>query len=348
MNKTISVAYSLILAAASMQSYALNFEQKDTTVIISGNASDILDRSKLVDFIKKGATTLVFRNIGGGSMDVDYRIGRAIKKAGVTTVIDGYCSGLCPMFFMAGKTRLLARSADPKNPSAMILQRAVTSETSSAARSTAQYAYYADLFGKGMPSATLNRYTINVVVNEYLYFSAPSPQHREGALFDCTKVKSDDGKSSNKCNRVEGLTALGVGQITSVEPFEIPGREPIGPKYKITSENLGSITLAKEYSKENGAQGVGTTFNTEGKIFAITSLAWQPNKDLGRYEYSAKWYKNGKLFMTSEPEQMFLNGSSARFWYKYDTLLFGPGNFKVEIYLEGELLGSKSFSIAEK
>lgn len=224
MNRQLTgLLFGLCLNAAGITStYALEFVQKENIVFVTGSDIDFVDIGRFEKAFADGADTLVFSRIGGSRIDVLAGIGRLIRKAGVTTVAADACSPACAYLFLAGKQRRYGRLPGDSSRSPLLLGVAgaiVEGSNEKAAYATETYSYFKDVFSDDMPRDLLNKYTSQGKAGEVLVFTLPSTSFPEGEIGECA-IKED--KKHMDCKRVEGLTPVRVGALTSAEPFVLP------------------------------------------------------------------------------------------------------------------------------
>jgi len=200
--------------------HALEFEQKNNVVFVTGNDMDFVDVGRFEKAFANGAKTVVFSKIGGGRIDVLSGLGRLIQKAHVTTVAMGVCGSSCAYLFMAGEQRLLGLSPGKTNPDPvfLVLAGAVTERTTNDAHASSTFAYFRDRFSKEMPYDLLNKYTTGGKSGQVIIFAKPSDSFPEGEVGECRRA---DDKKGYTCTPVTGLTPLQLGAITSSSPYLI-------------------------------------------------------------------------------------------------------------------------------
>lgn len=224
MNRLLTgLLFGLCLNAAGVTStYALEFVQKENIVFVTGSEIDFVDIGRFEKAFANGADTLVFSNIGGSRLDVLAGIGRLIRKAGVTTVAADACSPACAYLFLAGKHRRYGTLPGNAKRLPIFLSLAgarAQGSNEQAVPATEMYSYFKDAFSDGMPRDLLNKYTTQGKVGEFVVFAVPAKPFPEGNIHECV-VKED--KKHVDCKRVEGLTPMDVGALTSAEPFVLP------------------------------------------------------------------------------------------------------------------------------
>jgi hypothetical protein len=108
-----------------------------------------------------------------------------------------------------------------------------------------------------------------------------------------------------------------------------------------------SLALAKRYSKETGLVDITDQFTLEGKIVLFNTFRWEPaDWAPGPQIMEVKWFINDKLIHTTRNSKINFQKSPANFWAAPITAELGTGNGRAELYANGELLGSKSFTIS--
>jgi len=226
---------------------ALEFEQKEDVVFVSGANIDFVDVGRFENAFAKGAKTVVLSKIGGSRIDVLAGIGRTIRKAGVTTVAADWCGPSCAYLFMAGKQRRFGvhGSTPAQTPVFLSLSGArIEGSMHQAARSTETYGYFKDAFGDGMPRDLLDKYTTNGEPGEFLAFASPSKGFPEGQLGECVAKESGNQKKAVECKPLESVTAVSVGALTSAEPYDISGNG------EVATEAKGVVAPAKAVPAE--------------------------------------------------------------------------------------------------
>jgi len=240
---------SALNALGMISAHALEFEQKENTVFVSGNSIDFVDTGRLEKALAKGVNAIVLSKIGSGRMDVLAGLGRLIQKANVTTVATDLCGASCAYLFMAGRERRYGTlpGTTGQNPIFLALAGATLEGSSNDAHSTATYAYFKDAFSDAMPSDLLNKYTTGGKAGQLIIFTRPSKSFPEGEIDEC--LISDDKTRIIDCKRVQGLTPMSVGALTSIEPFDLSDR---------TSLILSPVALAP--ARKCRATPVNSTF----------------------------------------------------------------------------------------
>lgn len=216
-------------ASVVVSAHALEFEQKGNSVFVSGSNVDFIDIDRFEKALANGADTFVFSKIGGSRVDFLAGIGRLIQKANVTTVAADMCSPACAYLFLAGKERRYGTPPGTAKRLPLFLSLAgavIEGSNGQAANATQTYSYFKDAFGDGMPRDLLNKYTTQGKVGEIMVFALPSKLFPEGNIHECV-IKEDTKKYD--CKRVEGLTAISVGALTSAEPFILPDETSAKP-----------------------------------------------------------------------------------------------------------------------
>lgn len=216
-------------AAGVVSAHALEFEQKGNTLFVTGSNIDFIDVGRFENALANGADTFVFYKIGGSRIDVLEGIGRLIQKAGITTVAADMCGPSCAYLFLAGKQRRYGTLPGTAKRSTHFLALAgavVEGSSEDAAYATETYSYFKNAFGDGMPRALLNKYTTQGKVGEVMVFALPSAAFPEGNIHECV-IKED--KKNVDCKRVQELTPVSVGALTSAEPFVLTDENATKP-----------------------------------------------------------------------------------------------------------------------
>ena len=217
----IGVVFGVFMNAAGIVSaYALEFEQRGNVVFVTGNDINFIDADRFEQAFAKGADTVVLSKIGGGRVDVLSGIGRLIKKANVTTVVTDSCGSSCAYLFMAGKQRRYGTlpGKSEQSPVFLSLAGARIEGSNTAANATETYGYFQSVFSDGMPHDLLNKYTTVGKIGQFMVFTRPMKYSIAGDVRECV-IRED--KRHVDCKLVKGLTPVGVGALTSVEPFDL-------------------------------------------------------------------------------------------------------------------------------
>jgi hypothetical protein len=230
---------SILNVFGIISAYALEFEQKENIVFVSGNDIDFIDIGRLQKALANGVNAVVLSKIGSGRIDVLAGLGRLIQKANVTTVATDLCGASCAYLFMAGRERRYGTlpGTTGQTPIFLALAGATVEGSSKDAHSTATYAYFRDAFSDAMPSDLLNKYTTGGKAGQAIAFTRPSRSFPEGEIAEC--VITEDKTKSVDCKTVQGLTPMSVGALTSIEPFDLSDR---------TSSILSPVALADPIS----------------------------------------------------------------------------------------------------
>ena len=117
----------------------------------------------------------------------------------------------------------------------------------------------------------------------------------------------------------------------------------------ITEQNT-TIVMARKVVKEGGAHASDITdaFNQEGQIFAFLTFRWEPiSTHAGAQHIEVRWFNGDKEIQRRTYDANF-GPSPWHVWFTTTGLALGPGKCRVDAYVKGKLVATRSFTVAEK
>ncbi|NSL57057.1 hypothetical protein [Uliginosibacterium aquaticum] len=108
-----------------------------------------------------------------------------------------------------------------------------------------------------------------------------------------------------------------------------------------------TLSLARDYSKDAGLQGIADQFTLEGKVVLFANISWEPaDWAPGLQHIEVKWFKGNQLIRTQRNTKVEYKRSPGTFWATQTTVGLGEGQWRAEFHANGVLLGSKTFTIS--
>lgn len=113
---------------------------------------------------------------------------------------------------------------------------------------------------------------------------------------------------------------------------------------KFTEQNV-SIFTAKKFARNEGATGITDVLTREGTVFVVAIFKWNDTqRGGGPHRIESKWYSGDNLVWTKECSCFFDRPPYYVWFYAYTTS-FGIGKARVEIFADGQFVGSKHFEV---
>lgn len=129
------------------------------------------------------------------------------------------------------------------------------------------------------------------------------------------------------------------------------GCSTVGP-----SEKNASIVMARDIKKGRWLPGmtdhpdqwpVGITdkFGPDGKVVAYITFKWNGiSRAGGMRVVEARWFAGDKLVSIEDSEHIF-GEQPYNVWFSIHSAALGAGRARVEIYVDGVFVGSRSFEV---
>lgn len=115
----------------------------------------------------------------------------------------------------------------------------------------------------------------------------------------------------------------------------------------LTEKNVSLIT-ASEVVKGSPPKGISSTFPLDSRIYAYASITWDDlNSAAGSKRLESKWYKGDKL-ISNRSMSIYLNSTPFYAWDSLNAVAFGPGDCRVDMYIDGLFVASKRFTVVDK
>ncbi|MFA9438198.1 hypothetical protein ACDA63_01020 [Uliginosibacterium sp. sgz301328] len=374
-------ALLLVSICAASVAHGMTYQRVGEVLIVTG-VVDVNDRALLGGHFKQGARVLVLRDMAGvlDHMDVYDDVATVVRRAGVTTVAQGACSGACAMLFAAGTERRFA-AGTPQQPTVVWIGSAAETMRNA-------YTFYSRML-RAMPFGLLTRNTAAGRSGRALA-GMPSPTQPEGLLYECQQEGSP-----GSCALVERLTAWSSGLITSPQPFEIPavasaqapapqpvaasGQEnpgealgtalpnsvvppsaatpalvsapppaPQGATKPVpaaaTQVSLVSAMLAASVERGVGPTGIGTVFRKDDKVFAYAAFSWSGAVG-GKHVFETRWYRGAEIVVRPAAVPVEWAAAPGAVWQSVGADLLGRGSYRVEFVLDGRVVATKAFTV---
>lgn len=114
------------------------------------------------------------------------------------------------------------------------------------------------------------------------------------------------------------------------------------------TENNTNIVMAKKAVKGAGASEISDVFNYEGQIFAYLTFRWDAvDRHGGPQTVEVRWFNGTKEVSRRKHEATF--GLPPYYvWFPTSGTALGVGNCRVDAYVNGRHVGTKSFTVNER
>lgn len=90
------------------------------------------------------------------------------------------------------------------------------------------------------------------------------------------------------------------------------------------------------------------TFSVEDEIILLTTVRWEEvEKRAGLHQAVWKWYSNGALISVVKRSLDFY-ATPYELWSSMIATSLGPGNHRVELYIDDKLFDKQTFKVTEK
>jgi hypothetical protein len=114
------------------------------------------------------------------------------------------------------------------------------------------------------------------------------------------------------------------------------------------SERNTTIVTAKKVVKGQGASDITDTFTLEGQVFALLTFKWDDiEKHGGQQTIEARWF-NGEKEISRRKHDANFGQSPWQVWFPMNGTALGVGKCRVDAYVNGKYVGTKSFTVVEK
>lgn len=362
--RTLLVASLLIQASfAQAQGVPAQYQTEGDVVTLSGKLDGWRDRETLWRHIK-GKRVLILRQVTATGVDSAFLLAKVVRQARITTVMDGDCDALCLMIFMGGESRQWGQRpyASPS-----VATFANPPEGNSLSVAPTYFSYFQERFS-AMPMSTLNFYIYKRTASNGIRFVQPNAAYPEGLAADCENYRQPD-----RCVQNPALLPYRVGLITTPDPYPLQPTEAAqtAPALPPTSSSLvqtpiaapptaapaqqsatqikaGTVVTARSVSEIDGPTGIASSFNLEGRIFSFASFSWPVDQVGGSHVLETRWYRGSDLVHRSPRGQVSWKETPGSASYAVRAADLGVGQFKVEIWLDDKLVGSRNFTIREE
>lgn len=362
--RTFLVASLLAYASlAQAQGAPAQYQTEGEIVTLSGKLDGWRDRETLWRHIK-GKRALILRQVTTSGMDSAFLLAKVVRQARITTVMDGDCDAQCLMIFMGGESRQWGLRPN-SSPSVAILANPPDGNSLSVAPT--YFSYFQGRFS-AMPSSTLNFYVNKRTTSNGIRFVQPSAANPEGLAADCENYRQPD-----QCVQNPALLPYRVGLITTLDPYPLqpsvaaqaaPATPPaassivqtpvaakpaaVPAQQSATQIKAGTVVTARNVSEIDGPTGIASSFNLEGRIFSFASFSWPVDQLGGSHVLETRWYRGSDLVHRSPRGNVTWKETPGAASYAVRAADLGVGQYKVEIWLDDKLVGSRSFTIREE
>lgn len=108
-----------------------------------------------------------------------------------------------------------------------------------------------------------------------------------------------------------------------------------------------SIVTASDAKPGDGVKGIKDTFTLDEKVFAYLTFTWADTSARGgRHEVSYRWFSGQK--QVKEGKFAFEMGTPPHYaWTSILAVALGTGPGHVDMLVDGQFVGSKSFTVTE-
>lgn len=148
------------------------------------------------------------------------------------------------------------------------------------------------------------------------------------------------------------VTAQASAPAPRVEPTPAPAVSRVDPvQAKTTGMNeprvkLSTVLTARNVNRLEGALGIAGRFGQEGRIFVYASFSWPVDQQGGTHAFETRWYRGNDLVHRSSRESLNWTSTPGSASYSVRAADFGVGRYRVEVWLDDQLAGSKEFAIS--
>lgn len=361
MNTVRHILHSVCLIALPLlaQAQTPTIQIDNDTVTLTGSVDAWKDREPLWQAIRS-RPVLILKGVSVDSVDSALKLAEVVGKARVTTVADGDCGLTCMPLFAAGEKRLWGHRPGAASPVLTLGNRPLPASVNVGLTSTDPGLYQLYRRQLSIPFSLLNNYVNSRSTTNGLRFVAPGNGLPEGEGMEC----SDIAKPA-ECKRHPELQPLSARIFTSAAPYPLgaavssPAASAMqAPANVMTAEKAGangmagSVPLqagdplmARNVSQAEGLSGITTSFNLEGRIFAYLPVAWTNGGASGHHRFETRWYRGEQLVHQSPAQSVGWPTTPGAAWYAMRAAELGKGDYKVDFWLDGRVVASKSFSI---
>ncbi|MFM7330819.1 MAG: rhodanese-like domain-containing protein [Brachymonas sp.] len=216
--KKVLINITAIVGCVALQAaQAMTVEVHGNQVFATGPVEDDLRKFEEA-FAKPGVDTVVLVNSQGGDLWTGLRVGRLIADKKLNTVIAGSCISACSIMFMGGKER---RFSDAFRPTQTMIgihgaHNKDTKQVDAAAQPQI-YAFYKQNMGEKFNSAVINQALYDMEDAGSLLRVFDPTRSAKTLPYHCRSAQTP----RDKCSKFEGIDALSLGIVTSIELVKV-------------------------------------------------------------------------------------------------------------------------------
>lgn len=194
---------------------AMEFKLIGSTLVLSGGVADS-DLAGIKDNLDPSRVKLiVLHNNKGGDLWNGLRIGERVRESGVPVTVSGYCNSSCGIIFLGGAKRTYSDGRDLKITTVGFHSAYSRTTQEHASRNNPQMYYYIEKMTGGKFPKDLIEKALAIKKNtDFIY--AFHPDYYKAKPRGIMECHVDDDKK-RKCTMIDGLDAISVGVITSLE-----------------------------------------------------------------------------------------------------------------------------------